>query len=119
MSELEHRTENGLLSIQETPGMTTPLPWRVFRLNDCDWWIARTLEEAVADCKREQGMEDRDFTDARELTEAELDNLRFVEERDIPRKDWVRRSFREELARRSASNEPGDRKPGLFASTEY
>ncbi len=105
------------LTVQDTPGMTAPMPWRVFQLNDCDWWIARTLEEAIADCKRETGMEDRDFTEARELTEGELDRLKFIEDRELPKKEWVRRTFREELARRSAA--PYEESPGLFASTEY
>jgi hypothetical protein len=100
--------------------MTAPLPWRVFKVNDCDWYIARTLEEAIATWVRDTGWNDcDDFEDARELSEAELDRLKFIEDRELPREDWVRRTFREELDRRSASGAPEDRKPGMFASTEY
>ena len=104
------------LTIQETPGMTAALPWRVFKVTDCDWWIARTLSEAIEDCKRQTGM-DEELAEARELSEAELDRLKYIEGREQPRSKWVRRTFREELARRAACE--WEKKPGMFASTEY
>jgi hypothetical protein len=92
-------------------------PWKVFKVTDCDWWIARTLAEAIEDCKRQCGFDDSDFREARELTEGELDRLTYIEDMEAPRKEWVRRTFREELARRSANE--WDLKPGMFASTEF
>lgn len=98
----------------ETPSMTDPLPWRVFRMNDTDWWLARTLAEARADYLHQTG-EDED--EARELTEEELDRLHFVDtdEDERPMKA-TRRPFREELAQRVSA---GLSKPELFACTEY
>jgi hypothetical protein len=100
--------------LPETPSMATPLPWRVFRMNDCDWWLARTVAEARADYLRETG-EDED--EARELIEEELDRLHFVDtgEDERPMKA-TRRPFREELARRVSA---GLSKPEMFACTEY
>jgi hypothetical protein len=90
-------------------------------MDSCDWWIARTLEEAIADYRA--GWADADLTEARELTDAELDRLVFVDlapdpehGRDPEISATVRRSFRQELARRVAA---GLSEPGIFASTEY
>ena len=102
--------------------MTSPLTeenqsWRVFRMDDYDWWIARSLEEAKASYKNEVGVDDKDIEDARELTEEELDRLHYVDvdegERPVKKS---RRTFRAELAQRIAA---GLSKPELFACTEY
>ncbi len=101
--------------LPETPSMTTPLAWRVFHMNDIDWWLARTLDEAKSDYTRQTG--DEDLDDAYELTDEELDRLHFVDtdERERP-VTKSRRTFREELAQRVAS---GVNEPELFACTEY
>jgi hypothetical protein len=102
--------------------MTAPLPWRVFRLNDCDWWVARTLDEAKEDAARTWGfryVEDAEnvFEEPQELDDATLDRLHFIDtdERERPVKT-SRRTFRAELAQRVAA---GLSKPELFACTEY
>lgn len=111
--------------IQLDPGalplsaMTDPLPLRVFRLNDCDWWAARTLEEAKADYQKCCGpMADEEaFDEPRELTDAELDRLKFHDRDDADR--IIRktiRTFREEL-RQQAHADPIT--PRMFACTEY
>ena len=107
-----------------TPAMTDPLPWRVFRLNDCDWWFARSLEEAIADYKHQTGAGDEELEDARELTEEELDRLMFTDDPDDPLSATLH-TFRDELRARiqlqgELEAEHGiPRKPELFASTEY
>lgn len=97
-------------------------------MNACDWWIARTLEEAIADYTRETHVGCEDVSDARELTERELDRLVFVDEEACTPQDPChisgqpatehrrRRSFRRELARRVEAGISG---PGFFATTEY
>jgi hypothetical protein len=103
--------------IPETPPMSAPIPWRVFQMNDCDWWIARSLDEALADYKLQTGYGpgDEEVEDARELTEEQLDSLTFhdSDEDDCP--NGITRTFREELARRVAE---GLDSPEMFASTE-
>jgi len=54
----------------------------VFHMNDCDWWIARSLEEAIADYTRECGPDNID--DAHALSEADLDRLQYIEEGHDP-----------------------------------
>lgn len=102
----EARTSNQLL-----------IPWRIFCMDDCDWWVARTLEEAKASYKHETGVDDTDIEDARELTEDEMDSLHYVDmdDRERPIKK-SRRTFRAELVQRVAA---GLEKPELFACTEY
>lgn len=116
-SNSEPLTTEELLTVQQTPGMTAPLPWRVFRMDDCDWWVAHTLEEAKASYQHQTGVDDEAIEDARELTEQELDKFHFVDvdERERPIKK-SRRTFRVELAQRVAA---GLSKPELFACTEY
>ncbi len=122
----DHRSKDDLLTVQETPGMTAPLPWRVFKMDDYDWWLARTLQEARQSYQHETGVDDDAIKDARELTDEELDRLTFVDmdegERPVIES---RRSFREELRQRielreHLKAEHGiEPQPELFASTEY
>lgn len=99
-----------------TPSMTDPLTWRVFKVTDCEWWVARTLAEAIEDYTRTTG-EPVEPDDAHELSDADMERLHYVDTDDSERvlKD-TRRPFREELAQRVAA---GLSKPELFACTEY
>lgn len=105
-----------------TPFMTDPLPMRVFRINDSEWWMARSLTEAKQDYLATVGLmsEEEAFDDARELTDVELDSLQFRDEDGIDLDGGTqkgdKRSFREELEGRIAS---GATRPQPFASTEY
>jgi hypothetical protein len=105
--------------VPPTPAMTDPLPMRVFRINDCDWWMARTSEDAKASYLEILGPmpDDEAFDDPHELSDAELDRLMFVDvdDHDQPLKK-TRRTFREELQRRI---DAGVTVPEMFASTEY
>lgn len=97
-------------------------PWRVYRMNQNDWWMARSQDEAlqffaetercsIQDCFHYELLED-----VRELTGDELDSLMFVDD-DAARDDPTRkRSFRAELARRVRVERP--EYPQNFASTE-
>ena len=81
---------------------------KVFKMNEYDWWMDNNLESAkenytdFCDCYTE------DVEDARELTDEELDRLRFVKDED----GNPECSFREHM------NEL-DQIPHFFASTEY
>ena len=105
-----------------TPSMTDPLPIRVFRINDSEWWMARTLAEAKQDYLATVGpmSEEEAFDDARELTDAELDSLQFRDDEGIDLDGGTekggKRSFREELQGRIAARATC---PQPFASTEY
>ena len=89
---------------------------RVFKVNDCDWWIGDCTEQQVIDdyikftgvFREEANSGDPDLP--RALTEADLDRLKFCDEDS----DEVR-TFREEMERFLATN---PKLPCLFASTE-
>lgn len=89
---------------------------KIFKMNDCDWWMAPTLEEAIQGVKTEHPMDWEDMIeDPKELTDAQLDSHKF--RLDEGEEDGERKhcSFREELDRRVAAGS----KTELFASTEY
>lgn len=123
---IDQRDSTDLLAVQDTPDMTAPLPWRVFKMDDCDWWMARTLQEARETYQRETGVDDEAIEDSRELTDEEMDKLHFVDtdegEQPVP---GSRRTFREELRQRvelmqKLKAEYGiEPEPELFACTEY
>lgn len=88
---------------------------KIFRLNDCDWFAAETLEAAIQCARSEFGYTDDSFDEAYELDDAELDCLkyRFTDDDDKPLETM---SFREALAKRIAD---GEQFPYMFASTEH
>lgn len=84
---------------------------KLFKINDCDWWMAPTLEEAVEDAKGYYGDHPDMWEDARELTDKEMDSTIYSDyETDPPNT----RTFREELNLRIAAGA----KIELFATTE-
>lgn len=89
---------------------------RIFEMDDCTWWMAPTLEDAVDDYLKETGQKREEVLgrgeDPHEISGAEYDTLIFVEDEG----DGVQRTFREELDRRLAA---GDTAAQMFASTEY
>lgn len=88
---------------------------KIFKLNDCDWFAAGTLEEAILCAKTECGYDDDSIEDPHELTDEEMDRLqyRFTDDYDRP---LASMSFRAALAKRIAD---GERFPYMFASTEH
>jgi len=88
---------------------------KIFKLNDCDWFAAETLEEAIECAKRECGYDADSFDDPYELGDDDLDRLQFqfTDDDDKPLETM---SFRDALAKRIAD---GEQFPYLFASTEH
>jgi hypothetical protein len=101
----------------DPPPMTAPLPWRVYCMDDYEWWVAKSLDEAKVAYAKDR-MSDAEaaeyIEDAHELSDEAMDSLKFTDtdEHDEP---TVTRTFREELARRI---EHGLSAPELFACTE-
>ena len=97
-----------------------PAP-RIFEMNDCDWILAHSQEEAANFYCEMVGA--RDYVELvafeegypMEVCDEMLDKLRFHREALHSEGPHVV-SFREELASQIASGEPI---PHLFASTEY
>lgn len=89
-------------------------PIKIFRVNDCDWYAAESLEEALEELAQmggEEALEEAREFGPRELTEEELDSHLFTDE-----DTQEERPFREQLALMVAK---GERFPQLFASTEF
>lgn len=81
---------------------------KVYKMNDCDWWMDTDLEAAKKHylefvCDNEDSLDN-----PRELTESELDTLIFKPDED----DRPECTFREWMSIL-------DQKPQFFASTEY
>jgi hypothetical protein len=90
---------------------------KVFKMNDCDWYAGRNLEEVKAFVLAETGMpEDEAFDNPGELSDEAMRELRFrhTDGNDLRAKTTV--SFAERLAEMVAE---GQEFPAFFASTEY
>ena len=96
---------------------TQRVPVKVFRLNDCDWYAGSSLQECIEHCVKETGFarEDAADSDARELTDAEMERLKFIDG-EPGDKAAPRITFKERLAQMVAE---GTTFPCFFASTEY
>jgi hypothetical protein len=95
---------------------------KIYRLNDLEWWMANSLEEAIQTAIKETGAAREDiFTEdgsPEPLTDEQLDRLQFVDtnpESGDPSAELGKRSFREQLARELAAGAG----PGIFASSEW
>lgn len=83
---------------------------KVWKINDYEWAMAPTLDEAIQAVCDMTGVDRDDVADEpHELTDEELLRLKFVDE------DESKRSFAEELNRRVAQGI----RVQYFASTEY
>lgn len=87
---------------------------KIFRVNDCEWYLAKNLQQAVELAMSDSELpEDEACDNPREVTEEEMNRLKFID--DTYRQDSTSRTFAEELARQIANGAV----PGPFATTEY
>lgn len=93
----------------------------IYRLNEYEYWRATSLEEAIATAMTSCGLSREEVIDdqCHELTDTELDTLRFIETdepgSEEPPEGWPERSFREQLALEDAAGAEA----GIFAGTEW
>lgn len=86
---------------------------KIFKMNDCDWMAAVSLESAKAKYMEDHAdglPEGEAMEDPREVSEADMDRLMFSED------DGTKMTFREQLARLESERV---KFPCFFASTEY
>lgn len=96
---------------------------KIFNMDDCTWVAAVNADDAWRafaaflgyDSVEEVRADNGDYTPG-ELTEADLDRLRFVDDMDDPTPETTR-TFREQLAA-MLSADP-NQFPCFFATTEY
>lgn len=89
---------------------------KVFAMNECDWMASKSLESAVSEYVKNYsgGLPEDEATDnPYELTDEEMDRLKFVDDNVDPP---AHRTFREHLEKLIAE---GQGFPVFFASTEY
>lgn len=105
---LEKARKDGEVVVFIPPGKDL----KVFRMNDCDWWMDVDLESAKKNYPEFVGVGPADALDnPYEMNKSQLKSYKYVSEDFF----GVEYSFLEELQRRqSISN-----KPGFFASTEF
>ena len=84
---------------------------KVFQMNDCDWYMAESAEEAQVEYGRDYDPGDPLENQPRELEEYEMNTLTFTDDDGD-----LTRTFAEELKIRLSGE---DVKHGIFASTEY
>jgi hypothetical protein len=86
---------------------------KIFKINDCDWYAAETMEEAIRQCSEDTGIPVGEVEDgAYQVADDALDILIFRDE-DRPEEEIT---FRDELQRMV---DAGTEFPCAFASTEY
>lgn len=84
--------------------------WKVYQLNECDWYMAQDLESAIARAMHDTGLtRDEVATEPQEVSDELLDELMFMDD-----DGETRRTFREELRERVQANPEVQ----CFASTE-
>lgn len=86
-------------------------PMKVFRMNDCDWWMDTDLEAAKKNYLGFLETEPEAVEDAREMTNEEMDNHTYYVE-DNYGMLYPKYTFREHM-------NSIDQKSQFFASTEY
>lgn len=100
------RIENKVV-VFESPGKEL----KVFRINDCDWWMDTDLESAKDNYLKFTGFDDGTIENPYEMDESQLKSYKYVQE-DF---HGVECSFLEELQRRQSVSD----QPGFFGSTEF
>ena len=100
--------------------MTDEKIMKIFKLNDCDWYVAEDMESAIQQIMHDTDNAREDCVDssAHELTDDEMDRLQFVDDGGVIDEEAEdgSRSFRVQLA---VMIERGDSFPCLFATTEF
>lgn len=63
------------------------MDWKIFQMNEFDWWVARSMEEARESYQSETGADPELFEGARELNASEMANLTIKDDGHNPL-DW-------------------------------
>lgn len=96
--------------------MTDKVKIYAFGMGGIDWVAAANKQDAIECMKSVCDCYDEEEVEIRELTDAEMDKLQFIEDIYAPKEEQVFKSFRQKLAERIAA---GDKFPDMFATTEY
>lgn len=89
---------------------------KIYRVSETEWYKANSLEVAIACAMVDTGLSRAELTEGitpKELTEAEMDEMRIATEPPFPGSNSA--TFRQALDREIAK---GDDKPGIFCCKE-
>lgn len=100
---------------------------KIFAMNDCDWYAAENLEDALKAMAKNVSCEPtpetiaamrKDFAvdDPGGISDESMDRLIYTDDSELPEGQIVKRTFREQLAHMV---ENGTDFPCIFATTEY
>lgn len=89
---------------------------KIFNLDDVEFWIGESLESCVDEAMRTCGTDAEDYESAHELSDADLDRMKFQDTDEDDRPLGEPRTFREQMAREIAE---GGAFPRLFAVNDY
>ena len=71
---------------------------KVYKLNDYDWWAGNTLEEVKKSYINETGVSKEEaFEEPYEVSEADMNKLKFYTTEHNDKGEEITRTFREEL----------------------
>lgn len=98
----------GYLNVEERVGASTERQWRIYNMDDSEWWTAPSLDQAVAAYEKANNCTLGDHT-PEELTDKEMSRLKYTSG------NGDRWSFKAELQRRIDS---GTVAVEMFATTE-
>lgn len=87
---------------------------KIFEVNDVDYIAADTKESALEEYSTITDVDDD--TEIRELSNEEMDNFKFIEDKYTETVETSKKSFRMKLAEMVAA---GEKFPIMFASSEY
>lgn len=97
------------------PDLLGGADWKVYQVNDYEWYVARSRDEAIAIALHESGGPPEEYEDTSEVGQEAMEYLRFTDTDEDENPIGEPRSFREELERRVAA---GLREGELFAASE-
>lgn len=89
---------------------------KVFKMNECDWWVAKDIDSAIKAYLADSGVSREDIPDVRELTDEEMDRMMYLPADDESGNSLT---FRQVLERMTAPDNHQFRHPEVFASTEF
>lgn len=89
----------------------------VWQMDECYWWVGAGPASAMAAAFREEyGYQEDDEVEPVELSDLELEGLKYTDCDENAQPTGIVRTFREQLAIEIAE---GGKFPRLFACTEY
>lgn len=99
-----------------TTTITPEAQMKIFQIDDMEWWIGPDADSVRAAVQDETGMSDEDLEDFQEVSDEDLDRLKFTDTDEDEHPIGKPRTFREQLAIEAVA---GGKFPRLFAAESF